>query len=105
MAWTGGDEKALEAGAIFPLEGPAQRGMDRVDGTQVPLAAVLEPSDWLSEAGLGRGCSLATVQVALAHVSRRSRLFCKLPGANIPCRSPTAHHPGLVGVGVGMVAL
>lgn len=51
-----GGKGVLEAGILLLLEGAdSQKGTDRVGNTQIPLAAVLEPSDWLSEVWLGGG--------------------------------------------------
>lgn len=56
--------------SFLPLEGAdSQKGMERVDTTQVPLAAILTPSDRLLRLGWVGAAWLAPLPVVCAHVS------------------------------------
>nr|KAF6407203.1 hypothetical protein HJG59_009884 [Molossus molossus] len=70
----------LEAGILLPLEGQThRRGGTKWTTLRPPLAAVLKPSDWLPDAGLGGAAQLATLQNEPARVSKAIdlKLFCK----------------------------
>lgn len=66
-----------------------------MDNPQTPLAAVLKPSDWLPDAGLGGAAQLATLQTEPARVSKAIdlKLFCKylvLTSQALPHATPAA---------------
>lgn len=88
-----GGKEALEAGELIP-EGAYSEGIVRVDSTQVLLAAVPTPSDWLSVVGWVGDCSFGH---SAEHMSpcppSDLELFCKYLVLTSHAAPPVAHPP------------